>query len=40
MIPLNPFPGVMAVAPSTDSLLSTIPPRAMHMPKEVLAWGP
>ena len=28
MIPLNPFPGVMAVAPPTDSLLSTIPPRA------------
>jgi acetamidase/formamidase len=28
MIPLNPFPGVMAVAPATDSLLSTIPPRA------------
>ncbi len=27
-IPLNPFPGVMGVAPTTDSLLSTIPPRA------------
>ena len=27
-IPLNPFPGVMGVAPPTDSLLSTIPPRA------------
>ena len=27
-IPLNPFPGVMGVAPVTDSLLSTIPPRA------------
>jgi len=27
-IPLNPFPGVMGVAPDTDSLLSTIPPRA------------
>ena len=27
-IPLNPFPGVMGVAPATDSLLSTIPPRA------------
>lgn len=27
-IPLKPFPGVMAVAPATDSLLSTIPPRA------------
>ncbi len=26
-IPLNPFPGVMGVAPDTDSLLSTIPPR-------------
>jgi acetamidase/formamidase len=26
-IPLNPFPGVMGVAPATDSLLSTIPPR-------------
>jgi len=27
-IPLKPFPGVMGVAPDTDSLLSTIPPRA------------
>lgn len=27
-IPLAPFPGVMGVAPPTDSLLSTIPPRA------------
>jgi acetamidase/formamidase len=27
-IPLRPFPGVMAVSPPTDSLLSTIPPRA------------
>lgn len=27
-IPLNPFAGVMGVAPATDSLLSTIPPRA------------
>lgn len=27
-IPLNPFPGVMGVAPDTDSLLSTVPPRA------------
>ncbi|MEO9483874.1 MAG: acetamidase/formamidase family protein [Ekhidna sp.] len=27
-IPLNPFPGVLGVAPDTDSLLSTIPPRA------------
>lgn len=26
-IPLRPFPGVMGVAPDTDSLLSTIPPR-------------
>ncbi len=26
-IPLKPFPGVMGVAPATDSLLSTIPPR-------------
>ena len=25
---LNPFPGVMGVAPNTDELLSTIPPRA------------
>ncbi len=25
---LNPFPGVMGVAPETDSMLSTIPPRA------------
>ena len=28
VIPLRPFPGVMGVAPDTDSLLSTIPPRA------------
>ncbi len=27
-IPLNPFPGVMGVAPDTEELLSTIPPRA------------
>ncbi len=27
-VPLNPFPGVMGVAPDTDELLSTIPPRA------------
>jgi len=27
-VPLKPFPGVMGVAPKTDSLLSTIPPRA------------
>ena len=27
-IPLEPFPGVMGVAPATDSSLSTIPPRA------------
>jgi acetamidase/formamidase len=27
-IPLKPFPGVMGVAPPTDELLSTIPPRA------------
>jgi acetamidase/formamidase len=27
-IPLNPFPGVMGVAPDTDERLSTIPPRA------------
>lgn len=27
-IPLAPFPGVMAVAPATDSMLSTHPPRA------------
>ncbi len=27
-IPLRPFAGVMGVAPDTDSLLSTIPPRA------------
>lgn len=26
-IPLDPFPGVMGVAPATDSMLSTIPPR-------------
>ncbi|WP_394749867.1 acetamidase/formamidase family protein [Spongiimicrobium salis] len=27
-IPLNPFPGVMGVAPATTELLNTIPPRA------------
>jgi len=27
-IPFRPFPGVMGVAPDTDELLSTIPPRA------------
>jgi len=27
-IPLQPFPGVMGVAPATEELLSTIPPRA------------
>lgn len=27
-IPLNPFPGVMGVAPETSEMLSTIPPRA------------
>ncbi len=27
-IPLEPFPGVMGVAPDTDEMLSTIPPRA------------
>ncbi len=27
-IPFRPFPGVMGVAPATDSLLSTIPPRS------------
>lgn len=27
-IPLEPFPGVMGVAPATDSMLSTVPPRA------------
>ena len=27
-IPLRPFPGVMGVAPPTDELLNTIPPRA------------
>lgn len=27
-IPLEPFPGVMGVAPATDELLTTIPPRA------------
>ncbi|MBO6576926.1 MAG: acetamidase/formamidase family protein [Rhodothermales bacterium] len=27
-IPLEPFPGVMGVAPATDEMLSTIPPRA------------
>ena len=26
-IPLNPFPGVMGVAPATEEMLSTIPPR-------------
>ncbi len=28
LIPLRPFPGVMGVAPNTDEMLSTIPPRA------------
>ena len=28
VIPLRPFPGVMGVAPDTDEMLSTIPPRA------------
>ena len=27
-IPLKPFPGIMAVAPDTEEMLSTIPPRA------------
>lgn len=27
-VPLDPFPGVMGVAPATDSMLSTIPPRS------------
>ncbi|UCD23840.1 MAG: acetamidase/formamidase family protein [Gemmatimonadota bacterium] len=27
-IPIEPFPGVMGVAPPTDSMLTTIPPRA------------
>ncbi len=27
-VPLRPFPGVMGVAPDTDQMLSTIPPRA------------
>ncbi|MEE8586326.1 MAG: acetamidase/formamidase family protein [Acidobacteriota bacterium] len=27
-IPIRPFPGVMGVAPETDEMLSTIPPRA------------
>jgi len=27
-IPLNPFPGVMGVAPATSEMLNTIPPRA------------
>ena len=27
-IPLKPFPGVMGVAPATEEMLSTIPPRA------------
>lgn len=27
-VPLNPFPGVMGVAPDTSALLNTIPPRA------------
>jgi len=27
-VPLRPFPGVMAVAPDTDEMLNTIPPRA------------
>lgn len=27
-VPLKPFPGVMGVAPDTDEMLSTVPPRA------------
>ena len=27
-IPIKPFPGVMGVAPDTEEMLSTIPPRA------------
>jgi len=27
-LPLSPFPGIMGVAPATDELLSTVPPRA------------
>jgi acetamidase/formamidase len=27
-LPIEPFPGVMGVAPATDSMLTTIPPRA------------
>jgi acetamidase/formamidase len=27
-VPIEPFPGVMGVAPATDSMLTTIPPRA------------
>ncbi len=27
-VPLSPFPGVMGVAPDTDEMLSTVPPRA------------
>ena len=27
-LPLNPFPGIMGVAPDTEEMLSTIPPRA------------
>ena len=27
-IPLNPFPGIMGVAPDTEEMLSTIPPRS------------
>jgi acetamidase/formamidase len=27
-VPLRPFPGVMGVAPDTDQMLSTVPPRA------------
>jgi acetamidase/formamidase len=27
-VPLRPFPGVMGVAPDTDEMLSTVPPRA------------
>jgi acetamidase/formamidase len=28
LVPLRPFPGVMGVAPDTDEMLSTVPPRA------------
>jgi acetamidase/formamidase len=46
-IPLHPFPGVMGVAPNTEEMLTTFPPRANggnmddpHLVKGVMAYFP